>query len=85
MSDIAKPRFRRLPARSAALLLPFLLSLIMTFMISGISTFHGTGPTFEAFSLWMSAWGLSWIIGFPVLLIVLPLVRRLVGLLVEPN
>ena len=32
---------------------------------------------------WMSAWGLSWLVAFPVLLAVMPVVRRIVGLIVE--
>jgi hypothetical protein len=32
----------------------------------------------------MQAWGLSWLIAFPVLLLILPLVRRIVAALVEP-
>jgi len=31
----------------------------------------------------MSAWGLSWLVAFPVLLAVMPVVRRIVGLIVE--
>ncbi|EPH31988.1 hypothetical protein L293_1764 [Acinetobacter gyllenbergii CIP 110306 = MTCC 11365] len=41
---------------------------------------------FEQFSFatWMSAWGISWLIAFPVLLLVLPVVRKLTLLLVRP-
>jgi len=33
--------------------------------------------------IWLHAWGLSWLVAFPVLLCVLPLVRRIVMALVQ--
>ncbi|HCM31080.1 MAG TPA: DUF2798 domain-containing protein, partial [Acinetobacter radioresistens] len=35
------------------------------------------------FHLWFSAWMLSWLAAFPAVLILLPLVRRIAGLLVD--
>ncbi|MCO6414910.1 DUF2798 domain-containing protein [Siccirubricoccus sp. KC 17139] len=75
-------RFRKLPARFATVLLPFLLSLMMTFIISGISTLLALGPSLAFLRAWPVSWAMSWMIGFPTLLVVLPLVRRLVGKLV---
>ncbi|TAJ90512.1 MAG: DUF2798 domain-containing protein [Reyranella sp.] len=75
--------YRRLPSRYAGIVLPFLLSIVMTFVVSGIATARSIGlaPTFAG--TWMSAWGLSWVVAFPTLLVVMPIVRRLVGLIVE--
>ncbi len=77
------PRFRKLPARYAAVVLPLILSVIMTCAISGISTLIALGPTAEALHQWPVSWALSWVVAFPVLMVVLPLVRRLVGLVVS--
>lgn len=33
---------------------------------------------------WMGAWGVSWLVAFPALLLLLPVVRRIVALVVEP-
>ena len=74
----------RIPARYGAIVLPFLLSLVMTCIISGISTVLAIGPGVEALALWPRAWGTSWAFAFPTLLVVLPLVRRLTALLVAP-
>jgi VIT1/CCC1 family predicted Fe2+/Mn2+ transporter len=76
--------FRRLPARYAGVVTPFVLSLVMTFVVSAIATARSVGLTPDFLTLWMSAWGLSWLIAFPTLLMVLPIVRRITGLLVEP-
>lgn len=75
---------RRLPARAAALLTPLLLSLMMTFIVSAISTLRSAGPDADLMPLWLGAWAMSWLLAFPTLLLVMPLVRRMVGRLVEP-
>ncbi|MGN6305073.1 MAG: DUF2798 domain-containing protein [Mesorhizobium sp.] len=77
----SKLRRRKLPARYAAFVSPFVLSVLMTFVVSLISTLKGVGLRPDFVSLWMAAWGLSWLVAFPTLLAVLPAVRRIVGLL----
>lgn len=74
---------RKLPARYAGLVMPLFLSLFMTCIVSLVSTLHGIGLAEHVVSIWLSAWGLSWLIAFPTLLMVLPPVRRLTALLVE--
>lgn len=76
---------RRLPARSAAVLMPFFLSMLMTCIVSLVSTVMALGPVPEVLGRWPQAWGLSWAVAFPVMLLVMPVVRRLVALLVEPS
>ncbi len=74
---------RKLAPRHAAWVMPLLLSVFMTCIVSFISTWHSVGwvPTLP--TLWMSAWAWSWAIAFPALLMVLPLVRRLTGVFVQ--
>jgi hypothetical protein len=74
---------RKLPARYATIVLPLVLSIVMTFIISGVSTLRSLGLTPAFLSTWMTAWALSWVVAFPTLLILLPLVRRAVACLVE--
>ena len=76
-------RFPKLPARYAAIVLPLVLSLLMTFVISGVSTLMSLGPTPAFVSTWPAAWALSWLVAFPTLVAVLPLVRRIVAFVVE--
>ncbi len=84
MSHPSIIRFRRLPARWAGFVMPLVLSVLMTFVVSAIATLRSRGldPDFPA--VWMSAWALSWVVAFPTLLLVLPLVRRIVAAVVEP-
>lgn len=74
---------RKLPARCARWLMPLLLSVLMTCVVSMISTLRSAGLHPHLGWLWLSAWGLSWLIAFPTLLVMLPLVRRLTAWTVE--
>jgi hypothetical protein len=75
---------RRLPPRYAALVMPLVLSVLMSLIVSGVSTLKSLGIGAAFLSTWPVAWFLSWLIAFPTLLMVLPLVRRIVSLVVEP-
>lgn len=74
---------RKLPARYARLVMPLLLSILMTCIISFISTLKGTGWVPGFWQLWLGAWAVSWIVAFPTLLVALPLVRKLTAALVD--
>ena len=84
MKPSAERRARRkLPARYAAIVMPLTLSVLMTFVVSAIATLKSLGPTQAFIETWPAAWGLSWLVAFPTLLAVLPLVRRIVALVVD--
>ena len=76
-------RRRKLPARFAPIVMPFLLSLLMTCLVSLISTTRSFGFTQELLRLWPGSWALSWLVAFPVTLLVLPIVRRVTSALVD--
>lgn len=75
--------FPKLPARYAGIVMPLLLSILMTCIVSMISTLRGIGPVPHFFSIWLQAWGISWAVAFPTLLLVLPLVRKATAALVD--
>lgn len=77
-------KFKRLPARYGALLMPLTLSLLMSGVVSFIATLKSVGMVSNIVSLWLGAWQVSFLIAFPALLVIMPLVRRIVALLVEP-
>jgi hypothetical protein len=80
---ISRPR-GKLPARYASVVMPLVLSLLMTFVVSAISTLKSLGATPAFVATWPIAWALSWLVAFPTLLALLPLVRRIVALVVAP-
>lgn len=74
--------FPKIPARYAGLVMPLLLSIAMTCVVSMISTMRsvGLGPDYPR--IWLNAWALSWVVAFPTLLLILPVVRRMTAALV---
>ncbi|MGN6102254.1 MAG: DUF2798 domain-containing protein [Devosia sp.] len=72
-----------MPARYAPILFGFILSALMSFLVSGIATFRNAGLVDGFFNIWVNAWLPAWLIAFPVVLVVAPIARRLVGILVK--
>jgi hypothetical protein len=73
----------KLPVRYASLVMPFLLSIFMTCIVSMISTLYGIGIAPNLLSVWLGAWAISWVIAFPTLLLVFPLARKLTAAIVD--
>ena len=73
------------PSRFAPALFGFILSGLMSLLVSGIATVRTVGwsPSFPA--TWAGAWLTAWVIAFPVVLVVAPLARRFVQRLVAAN
>lgn len=77
---------KKLPARYAHVFLPLVITFCMTFLVSGISTIRNLGLSSDVFfSSWLEAWGISWLIAFPVLLVILPMARKIVFTFVESS
>lgn len=75
----------RIPNRFAPFLFPLLLSGFMTFLITGISMLRVLGIDAlvtnpgNFLQTWMKAYLSSWLIAYPILLLVIPIVRRMVN------
>ena len=80
---MTKAVFRKLPASSMAYVMPLILSIIMSCIVSLISTVKNSGFSGFELQVWLGAWGLSWVVAYPVLLLILPVVRKLAALVVE--
>jgi Protein of unknown function (DUF2798) len=66
--------------RFAPVLFGFVLSALMSFLVSGIAIFRNAGPVDGFLGLWISAWLPAWMIAFPVVLVVAPIARHPRGL-----
>lgn len=73
----------RIPARYTWLVMPAILALLMTFVVSGIATVRAIGVPPGFVGKWMSSWAISYLIAYPTLLIVQPIVRLIVGAIME--
>ena len=60
-----------------------LLSLFMTCIVSFISTLKGVGIAPGVLRTWLGAWAVSWVIAFPISLLVLPLVKKATAFVVK--
>lgn len=69
--------------RFAPALFSFVLSGLMSLVVSGIATVRNAGFVDSFFDLWIGAWLPSWLIAFPIVLVVAPMARRLVEILVK--
>jgi len=74
---------RKLPARYGGLVMPLLLSVLMTCVVSFVSIVRSVGLVPGLVQVWLGAWGWSWLVAFPTLLMVLPVVRRATDAFVE--
>lgn len=69
--------------RFAPIAFGFVLSALMSLVVSGISTVRTAGLIEGFGNLWIGAWLPSWLIAFPIVLVVAPVARRLVGSIVR--
>jgi len=75
----------KIPARYLKVVSPCVIAFFMSFIMSFITTLRAIGFVDDFFTIWMSAWGLSWIIACPSLFVVIPFSQKIIGLLVESD
>ncbi len=68
-----------MPKKYAHILFGLLLSGLMSFVVSGIATFRALGLNETFFVDWSESWLFSWMVAFPTVLVVAPLVRKMVA------
>ena len=66
-----------------SVVMPFILSLMMSGIVSLISTLKTMGFEHGIVSIWLSSWLVSWIVAFPSVLIILPIARRFASVFVH--
>ena len=74
--------FTKLPAKYAAWIVP-LLSGLMSAILSLMNLLMNVGLIDGFTTKWLSTWLFSWLIAYPVVLMFLPVVRRLTSFIVE--
>ena len=72
-----------LPKRLEPYAFGLLLSGMMSFLVSGLSTALAIGVDANFPLMWLSAWLPSWSIAFPSVLVVAPFVRRVLSRIVR--
>lgn len=72
-----------IPQKYAHVAFALVLSGLMSFLVSGISTLRALGLSDGFIWLWMTAWLPSWGFAFPAVLVVAPIARRIVNRMVR--
>lgn len=72
-----------IPARFAPILFGLILSGLMSFIVSGLSTYRALGFVEGFVHIWTGNWAVSWAIAFPTVLVVAPITRKIVAKLVR--
>lgn len=67
-----------IPRRYAPLLFGFLLSGLMSLLVSGISTYRAATSAGQFIDLWIGAWLTAWLVALPAVLVAAPVVKRVV-------
>lgn len=76
---VAPRALPRLPRRYAPVAFAFLMSGLLTSLMSGFVTFINTGFDAGFGAHWLTAYGLAWSLAFPLVTLLAPRVRRVVG------
>lgn len=59
------------------------MALLMSAIMSMVVSLLNVGLVENIFAIWLRAWGISFVIAFPTVIVVTPLVKRLVNLMVK--
>lgn len=67
-----------IPARLAPIVIAAFISAGMSFLVSGLATYRALGLVEGFFATWMSSWGFAWLVAFPTLVALRPVVTKFV-------
>ena len=71
------------PAKHQQILVGFLMALLMSCIMSFVISVINVGWIDGIASIWLKAWGTAFIIAFPIILLIGPVVRQLATKLVK--
>ncbi|GGZ97494.1 DUF2798 domain-containing protein [Ignatzschineria ureiclastica] len=75
----------KLPPQALHILVPLFLSGSMSCIVSLVSTLMSIGFAGFVFKEWLGAWMFSWLIAFPSVLILLPIMRKFASFFIRKN
>jgi Protein of unknown function (DUF2798) len=72
-----------IPSRYSPYVFSFFMSLLMSGVMSFCITLLNLGWVTDVVILWLQAWSAAFVIAFPTIVLITPLVRRLVTLVIQ--
>ncbi|MDH0370518.1 DUF2798 domain-containing protein [Comamonas aquatica] len=76
-------RIPKLPPKYALIVMPLLMSGMMSGIICMVNLVRALGWSRAALAAWPGTWLLAWAVAFPTVLLVIPVVKRITGKLVR--
>jgi hypothetical protein len=74
-----------IPTQYSHYVFSFFMSLLMSGIMSGCITIFNLGWIADLWQIWLQAWAGAFVIAFPTIVLITPLVRRLVLAVVKPT
>lgn len=76
-------RIPKLPPQYAMVVMPLLMSGLMSGIICMVNLVRAMGWSMQALHAWPATWLVAWAVAFPTVLVVIPVVKKLTGKLVR--
>jgi hypothetical protein len=72
-----------IPKKYTTYVFSFFMALLMSCTMSLVISIFNVGLIEGIVSIWLKGWGFSFIVAFPTVIVVSPIVRKLVNLVIE--
>ncbi len=74
-----------IPQKYTQYVFSFFMALLMSCLMSLVISIYNIGLVDDIVSIWLKAWVFAFFVAFPTVIIVSPLVKKLVGLVVDSS
>lgn len=74
-----------IPSKYQRFVFSFFMALLMSFLMSFVITLFNVGFVDNLISLWLKAWGFAFVVAFPKVTLVAPVVNKLTRLFVAQD
>ena len=74
-----------IPGKYQQLVFAFFMAGLMSCLMSLVISIFNVGLVDNILQIWLHAWGFAFVVAFPAVLVVVPLVRRLVTLAIKKD
>lgn len=74
-----------IPRKYQHLVFAFFMAGLMSCLMSLVISIFNVGLVDNILQIWLHAWGFAFVVAFPAVLVVAPLVRKLVSLVIKKD
>ena len=74
-----------IPKKYTTYVFSFFMSLLMSCIMSLVISIFNVGLVEGIITIWLKAWGFAFVVAFPTIVVISPIVRRLVNVVVDKS